>query len=257
MDEFNFKLNIYYSSALDPEKHGEFEHIWAVIRPTDKKWSFTNDLSQVVDLTSFERIKDDSIQWLDLPSALFVLTNDIKPRLAVPHLFCFEGVTRYRSLLETCGIPFIGSSSQKAGLSMNKALSRSVLIAMGIPCPAGVIVQKDSIVNYDDLEYPCVVKPTTTENSIGMTLVQNKEGMHDALDLAFKYSPDVIIDKFIKGREVRCSVIEKIDSFGNMSLVPTAPQEYHLGSSERLRATEDKLQLDEQGLPLGNNLPFF
>lgn len=256
MDEFNFKLNIYYSSALDPEKHGEFEHVWAVIRPTDQKWSFTNDLSQVVDLVSFERIKDSSIQWLDLPSALFVLTNDIKPRLAVPHLFCLEGVTRYRALLETCGIPFIGSSSQTASISMNKVLSRSVLIGMGIPCPLGVIVQKDSIVNYDDLEYPCVVKPTTTENSVGMTLVKNKDAMDQALDLAFKYSSDVIIDKFIKGREVRCSVIERIDSFGNLTLVPTAPQEYHLNSSERLRTTEDKLQLDENGLPLGKFLLF-
>ena len=67
--------------------------------------------------------------------------------------------------MELMDIPFIGSSSQRTVLAMNKTMTRSMMIECGIPCPPGKIIFEDTIFNSDNIEYPCVVKPTTTENS--------------------------------------------------------------------------------------------
>merc|ERR1711997_228174 len=224
-DEFSFCLNIFYASSFDVTKHKEFQHIWAVIRPEDKNWTFTHDWACVVTTDKFKLIKDSNVEWFDLPNALAIISSDTKPALVMPHMFCLEGSTRYRSLMETIGIPFIGSSAQKTVLSMNKTMTRGVMVECGIPCPSGKVVFKD-------------------------TLVNSSQGLDLALEKAFKHSSDVIIDKFIAGRELRCSVVENIDQFGNLKLVAMPPQEYHI-SKKSIRETGDKLFLDENGLPLG------
>ena len=67
--------------------------------------------------------------------------------------------------MELMDIPFIGSFSERTVLAMIKTMTRSMMIECGIPCPPGKIIFEDTIFNSDDIEYPCVVKPTTTENS--------------------------------------------------------------------------------------------
>lgn len=124
------------------------------------------------------------------------------------------------------------------------------MLGFDIPCPPGKIILKDSEFDMNEFEYPCVVKPTTTENTVGMSLVPSPDLMQKALDLAFQYGNEVIIDKFIQGREVRCSVIEQIDSLGNLNLLATVPHEYHI-CQKSLRKTEDKILVDENGLPTG------
>ena len=97
-DEFSFCLNIFYARSFDVTKHKEFQHIWAVIRPEDKNWTFTHDLACVVTTDKFKLIKDSDVEWFDLPNALAIISSDIKPALVMPHMFCLEGSTRYRYL---------------------------------------------------------------------------------------------------------------------------------------------------------------
>ena len=125
------------------------------------------------------------------------------------------------------------------------------MLDAGLPMPSGRIIQRDSKV--ENLEYPCVVKPTTTENTIGMTLVRSPHQLKDALNEAFKYSSDVIIDKFIAGREVRCCAVEEIDSTGKVEVLAFTPQEYEVRKND-IRTLEDKILLDSNGLPLGMRL---
>ncbi len=96
MDEFIFNLNIFYAMAFDTIKHNVFESKWAVIRPHDQKWAFVDDMAVIIDLPT-RKLKDDClVEWLDLPSAMSVISNEIKPALVLPHLFCFDGATKYR-----------------------------------------------------------------------------------------------------------------------------------------------------------------
>ena len=71
-----------------------------------------------------------------------------------------------------------------------------------------------------------------------------------ALKTAFTHSSNVIIDKFIAGRELRCSVVEVVDQSGNFELIPMPPQEYHVSKVD-IRKFVDKLAVDENGLPVG------
>jgi len=249
-DEFSFCLNLFYASSFDVKAHPQFQHKWAVVRPEDKKWTFTQDLTNVVQTDTGKLIKNSEVEWFNLPNAMAVISTEIRPVLVVPHLFCLDGTTKFRSLMELMDIPFIGSSSQRTVLATNKTMTRSMMIECGIPCPPGKIIFEDTIFNSDDIEYPCVVKPTTTENSVGMSLVKSPEGLDLAVKTAFTHSSNVIIDKFIAGRELRCSVVEVVDQSGNVELIPMAPQEYHVSKVD-IRKFDDKLVVDENGLPVG------
>lgn len=226
------------------------DHVWGVIRPMDKKWSFTHDLWSIVDRKSRKIRKDVIADWLDLPSAIGVLATSIKPVMVLPHLFCFDGITSYRGMLEALQIPIVGSDSRRSFMATNKGITRTIMLECNVPCPPGRVVNHFSQLDFDKFEYPCVVKPTTAENSMGMTLVKSKEGMPEAMSTAFKWSSEVIIDKFIAGRELRCAVIEKVDQFGNVEFHATTPQEYKVRQND-LRTLDDKLLLGEDGLPLG------
>ena len=250
MDEFNFTLNIFYTIAFNTERHNNFNHVWAVIRPTDQKWSFANQLSDIIDVKSKRRLASPDIQWFDLTTALSMISEVIKPTLIVPHMFCSQGATAYKSLFEVMKIPFIGSSAEKSVLGINKATTKAILMEGGIPVPPGQNLSKGSSLRLDLIpEMPCVVKPVDSENSFGVTLVNSLDEMNQALATAYGFSNEVVIDKFIQGRELRCSVIEKTLSNGQIEKVVLIPQEYIVDQS-RVRSLEDKIQMDQSGLPL-------
>ena len=95
-DEFSFCLNLFYASSFDVKEHPQFQHVWAIIRPVDKKWSFTQDLTNVVQTDTGKLIKNSEVEWLNLPDAMAVISNEIRPVLVMPHLFCLDGSTRCR-----------------------------------------------------------------------------------------------------------------------------------------------------------------
>ena len=98
MDEFNFTLNIFYSIAFNPKRHPDYTHVWAVIRPTDQKWSFSTNLTDIIDAKTKKRLPLSETKWFDLSYALSMISNVIKPDLVMPHLFCSQGATTYRYL---------------------------------------------------------------------------------------------------------------------------------------------------------------
>ena len=86
---------------------------------------------------------------------------------------------------------------------------------------------------------------------MGMTLVKTEAQLAPALEKALAISPQVIIDKFIPGRELRCSVVERVDEqSGRRELTPMTPQEYKVRRDD-LRTFEDKLAVDNKGMPVG------
>ena len=154
-----------------------------------------------------------------------------------------------RALLETLGIPYIGSPSTRTSQVVDKAMSKFIMQEYNITCPPGQVLLKHSKVNKSKITYPCVVKPTTTENSVGITLVKSESDLDKAIKKAFQYSADIIIEKFIAGREIRCSVIQETNSQGEKILTALTPQEYEVRQHD-LRTTEDKILMDDNGLPL-------
>ena len=69
------------------------------------------------------------------------------------------------------------------------------------------IVFKDVNNDCKDLDYPLIVKPNDQGSSLGVTIVKNDIELEKAKISAFEYGSEIIIEKFINGRELSVSVI--------------------------------------------------
>ena len=65
---------------------------------------------------------------------------------------------------------------------------------------------------YKKIDFPLVVKPNTLGSSIGISLVKNADELKDAIDLAFKFDDNVIIEKCVENlKEVNIAVLGDMD----------------------------------------------
>ena len=113
-----------------------------------------------------------------------------------------------QGFLETLGIPYTGSGPLSSAIGMNKHISKSLVRQNGILTPNWhTIVFKDVNNDCRDLDYPLVVKPNDQGSSLGVTIVKNDIELEKAKISAFKYGSEIIIEKFIHGRELSVSVI--------------------------------------------------
>lgn len=96
-------------------------------------------------------------------------------------------------------------------LTFNKTATNAVLADHGYKVAAHVMLRKhDNYSTHDivsKLGLPVFVKPNQGGSSLGASRVNEKEGLHNAIDLAFKADDEVNIESFIEGRELTCGVI--------------------------------------------------
>ena len=84
----------------------------------------------------------------------------------------------------------------------------SIFIQNNIPTPNGFTMAKNQISKLnEEIGYPCIVKPCCGGSSVGMSIANNEEEYKKALELAFKYESEVVIEEYIKGREFSVGVI--------------------------------------------------
>ena len=113
---------------------------------------------------------------------------------------------KLQATLDLHGIRYTGSGYLGSALAMNKSLTKTVLAAAGIPVPAGITVEKGAA-GYDNVGFPCVVKPCSGGSSVGTSVVYEEKDYLPALELAFKYEKAVLVEKYIKGRELTVGVM--------------------------------------------------
>ncbi len=117
-----------------------------------------------------------------------------------------------QSLLELRGIPYTGSGVLSSALAMDKVMSKIVLEENGITTPKWIVLGKGKW-NSEDLEQwsfeniPCVVKPNDGGSTIGMTIVNKREELFSAIQLAEKYSEKVLLEEYIEGQELTVPIV--------------------------------------------------
>ncbi len=114
---------------------------------------------------------------------------------------------KIQATLDMHGIKYTGSGFLGSAIAMNKEVSKIMFRANGIPTPAGIIVDKNDSV-YENVGFPCVVKPCSGGSSVGTSLVKSEDEYNAALELAFKYEDRVVVEKYIKGREFSVTVMD-------------------------------------------------
>jgi D-alanine-D-alanine ligase len=109
-------------------------------------------------------------------------------------------------------IPYTSCGAFCSSLTFNKQACKLFLKDYGIAMADAIMIRKgDSLVPetlLSQIGLPCFVKPNDSGSSFGVSKVKKKEELITAIDIAFKESNEVLIEAFMKGREVACGVFK-------------------------------------------------
>ncbi len=104
-----------------------------------------------------------------------------------------------QGLLEYFKIPYTGSGVMGSALAYDKLKSKEILKFHEIPTAEYEVFYKNQRTNRS-LDLPVVVKPTNQGSSLGITIVKTESQWESALETAFAYSEEAIVEKFIEGK---------------------------------------------------------
>nr|WP_231037950.1 D-alanine--D-alanine ligase [Pectinatus frisingensis] len=115
--------------------------------------------------------------------------------------------------MQMIDMPCTGSGVLASALTMNKAASKRIFLSAGINTPRTLFF-KDAIADdidikthiMDEFDFPMVVKAVDQGSSIGVFTVKDKNELTKGLNEAFKYSHEIIVEEFIRGRELTVAV---------------------------------------------------
>lgn len=116
-----------------------------------------------------------------------------------------------QGMLEMLGIPYIGSGVWSSALAMDKTKTKMFYERHHIPTPPSLTLktsdEADTDTIVEQLGLHCVVKPATEGSALGVFIVHSKEDIAHAIQEARKYDSDVLIERYIKGKELTVAVI--------------------------------------------------
>lgn len=189
------------------------------------------------------------------------LTNQIKGLdfafLALHGKFGEDGSVQ--AMLESNLIPYTGSGVLSSALCMDKNMCKRVFKAENIDTPDWIMINNNLKDNdYDKiykLGYPVVIKPNNGGSSIGASIVRKKEEVKDAVMDALKYDSEVMVEKYIKGSEITCCILNGV-SLPIISIKPKSDffdytSKYDSSKSKEIVITfEDSIQKKIQDMAL-------
>jgi len=116
-------------------------------------------------------------------------------------------------LLEELNLPFTGSGVEASCLAMDKIGSLDVFRKQRLCVPKSFSLEISAYQKNRDfkneLGFPVVVKPANHGSSIGLSIVENEEGIIGGIELAFQFDRRIIIEEYIKGRELTVGILDE------------------------------------------------
>lgn len=116
-----------------------------------------------------------------------------------------------QGFLDLLHIPYQGSGVLGSALAMDKWSSKRLYKEAGLPVPPFKALKKGQIYDSDALAiepgFPLVVKPRYGGSSIGTSIVQMPEALPEALESAFEFGRDVILEAFLVGTEITGGIL--------------------------------------------------
>lgn len=113
---------------------------------------------------------------------------------------------KVQACFDLLGIRYTGTGCLGSAIAMNKSISKQVMQANGIVTADYIVLHKG--VNEDErFPVPCVIKPSSGGSSVGVSIVTDEKDYDRAVEAAFKYESEVVVEKYIKGREFSIGVL--------------------------------------------------
>jgi D-alanine-D-alanine ligase len=123
-----------------------------------------------------------------------------------------------QGLLEMMGIPYTGSGVLASALAINKVYSKVIFRSAGLLVAPYQVVRRGEQLNLSH-PLPVVVKPSQEGSSVGVSIVREQGQMEKALADAFSYDNEVLVERFIDGREVQVGILDG-KAMGAIEIVP-------------------------------------
>jgi D-alanine-D-alanine ligase len=151
-----------------------------------------------------------------------------------------------QGLLKLANIPFVGAGVLGSAVGMDKEVMKRLLRDAGLPIGKFRAQRSHQAVPdfkalTADLGFPFFVKPANMGSSVGVSKVSNEAEYLPALRAAFEYDTKAIIEEFIPGRELECSVLGNEDPAASLPGEVRARHEFY---------SYDAKYLDDQGAVL-------
>ena len=112
-----------------------------------------------------------------------------------------------QAVLDLVGIPYTGSGRLASAMAMDKDVTKRLARFAGIPTPDWLMAPAEEEDVRGTLGYPVVVKPSKQGSTLGLSVVKKPEDLDAALDLAFRYDDEVMLERFIPGRELTVPIL--------------------------------------------------
>ena len=106
------------------------------------------------------------------------------------------------------GIRYTGSGPEGCRLSMDKHAAKEIFDREGILTPCGRLLRRGEIFSLDELPLPAVAKPNSGGSSIGISIAHTPEELRKAIEFAFQQEDCILVEEFVKGRELSCGVLD-------------------------------------------------
>ncbi len=158
--------------------------------------------------------------------------------------------------LELLGIPYTGSGVMASSIAMDKAMTKRVWLAEGLPTPRHVLVRRDAHSTVDahalvrTLGLPLIVKPAREGSSIGVTKVSAVAQVAAALQQAAACHDDILCEQCIVGDEVTIPVLGEGDTAHALPVIRIVAPEGNYDYQNKY-FTDDTQYLVPCGLPAG------
>ena len=117
---------------------------------------------------------------------------------------CVQGV------LETLAIPYTHCGVLASALAMDKAKAKAVMAAAGVVVPGGGLYDRHEVAREHVMPPPYVVKANAEGSSVGVYIVRDRANRppQEILEPAWTYGEDVMVEPFIRGKELAVGVMD-------------------------------------------------
>jgi D-alanine-D-alanine ligase len=147
-----------------------------------------------------------------------------------------------QGFLELAGVAYVGAGVTASALCMDKDLFKAVMRDKGIPVVDSItVLERNRGVVENPFGLPVVVKPARLGSSVGISVAKTPEELSRGIELAFEHDEKVLLEEYVSGVEVECSVLGNEEPIASMpgEIVPLVSDWYDF-----------KAKYDEGGMDL-------
>ena len=115
---------------------------------------------------------------------------------------------RTQAVLDLAGLAYTGSNHIASATAMDKDLSKRLFRGAGVATPHWLMAPVQAHEVGDKLGWPVVVKPNKQGSTVGLTIVRVAQQLSAALELAGRFDDEVMVERFVPGRELTVGILE-------------------------------------------------